>query len=221
MENHVTAPMTQKRLRLRARLTKIIIGCCLLFMGLGTIVDISAHAEPQSSLSVSMHNQRFSANIIRAPLEEVLTTFTSYGLIQFVIKGDVRNDLISTSFRHLSLEESLEKLLVKYDFAIIHHQVDASPNTSKFPHLTDVVILSRNRFEYPSDPREHVVTSPSSHFPLPEPVLSSDNLEKSDSLIPMDLEVTATSREFLEEIEEVLPDTDTESLALIKQLLKE
>ncbi len=221
MENHVTSPMAQKGLALRARLTKTIIGCCLLFMGLGITVDKCVHAAPQSSLSLSMHNQQYSANIIRAPLEQVLTTLTSYVPIQFVIKGNVENDLVSSSFRNLSLEESLEKLLTRYDFAIIHNQVDAAQNTSEFPYRTEIVILSRNHSETLSESKEHVVISHTSRFPLPEPVFSSVNLEFSDSLDPIDIGTETHPREFLGEIEEVLSDTDTESLALIKHVLEE
>ena len=168
-----------------------------------------------------MHNQQFSANIIRAPLEQVLHTISSYGLIQFVVKGNIENDQVSSSFRHLSLEKTLEKILVKYDFAIIHHQVSATQSTSELPYHTEVVVLSRNHPETRSNSKEHVVISPVSHFTLPEPAFSTANLEDSDSLPSIGAETKTHPREFLEEIEEVLPDTDTQSLALIKQLLKE
>lgn len=205
----------------KSRATKTILGFYLLFLSLGVIFESPVHAAPLSSLSLTMHNQQFSAHIIRAPLEQVLHTISSYGPIQFVIKGNVENDLVSSSFRHLSLEESLEKILVKYDFAIIHHQVHVAQNTSEFPYRTEVVILSKSRSETPSESKEDLGISHANRFSLPEPVFSSANLEFSDSLAPINIGAETHPREFLEEIEEALPYTDAESLALIKQLLEE
>ncbi len=221
MRKHITSTLEEKGLALRPRLTKSIVGFYLLFIFLGMPFVNPILAVPQSSLSLSIQNQQFSATIIRVPLEEVLTTLTSYGPIRFVIKGDVKNDKISASFRHLSLEESLEKLLIRYDFAIIHRQDDAAQDTSYFPYHTEVVILSRNHSEIPLQSIEHVVISHTNRFSLPEPIFSSSNLDESNSLTPIALEIETHPSEFLKEIEEVLPDTDTESLALIKQLLEE
>ncbi len=220
MGHHDTAPMTQKHLRLRPSSTKTILGCCLLFLVVGITLDRSVHAAPQSSLSLSMHNQQFSAHIIRAPLEQVLHTISSYGPIQFVIKGNVEKDQISSSFRHLSLEETLEKILVKYDFAIIHHQVDVTQHTSEVPYRTEVVILSRNHSETISDSNENSLISPSKQSSPSESVLPITSLKSSDPLNAFDLGEEIKPRNILDEVEGT-KDTDAESLALIKKLLAE
>ncbi len=205
----------------RSYIAKATLRFFFLFIMLGITVDRSVHAALPSSLSLTMHNHQFSANIIRAPLEQVLHTISSYGSIQFVIKGNVETDQISSSFRHLSLEKTLEKILIKYDFAIIQHQVDPAQKTSEFPYFTEVVILSRNHPETLSESKEPLVISPSSQFTLPGPAFPSVNLEDSDSLASVDVETETPPGEILEELEEVLPNTDTESLAFIKHLLEE
>lgn len=211
----------QNKLSIKSRLLKPILGFCLLFISLGVGFVRPTHAAPQSSLSLSVQNQQFSANISRAPLEQVLATLTSYRPIRFVIKGDVKNDQISSSFRHLSLQESLEKILVKYDFAIIQHRFDPPPKNSEFSYLTEVVILSRNHSETLSDSKENLVISPSKNSSTPERVFPSPTLESWDSLGAFDPEREINPREFLEEVEEVIQDTDSESLAFIKKLLEE
>lgn len=211
----------QNNLPIDSGLPKTIVGFFHLFLTLGVAFVSPIHAGHQSSLSLSMHNQQFSANIVRAPLEQVLTTLSSYGPIRFVIKGDVKNDQISSSFRHLSLQESLEKLLVRYDFAIIQHQVDPAQKTSEFPYLTEVVILSRNHSETLSDSKENLLISPSKNSSIPESTFPSPTLENSGSLPPIDLGTEMNPHESLEEIEKSIQDTDPESLDLIKKLLEE
>lgn len=211
----------QRSLVGRVCLSKTVLGLCLLFISLGTAFDPPLHAGPPARLFLSMHNQRVSAHIIRAPLEHVLETLTTHGPFRFIIKGNAKDDLISSSFRHLSLKESLETLLLGYDYAIIHRRVDPELQTSEFPYLMEVVVLSRNLAESSPDKKKSSFISSRKTSTQPILLQASKNLEKSDQAIPLSLVTENGARDIQEILEEALLDADPEARILVKELLQE
>lgn len=221
MDKHITSIMTQKSLALRRRLTKFIVGFYFLLLSLGVPFVNPIHAAPQSSLSLSMHNQQVSATISRAPLEEVLTRLTAYGPIRFVIKGDVKNNKISSSFRHLSLQESLETLLLGYDYAIIQRQIGPTPQISELPYLMEVVVLSRNEAKPNSINERPSLIDPQKISTQPSLLHASNILKESIPTKPLEIETNNDESNFQATIEEALQDSDPKSLALLNELLEE
>ncbi len=211
----------QRRLALRECLSKTILGLCLFFMGLGTAFDKPLHAKPQSILSLSMHNQRVSAHIIRAPLEKVLATLTMHGPFRFTIKGNAKSDLISSSFRHLSLKESLETLLLGYDYAIIHPRVDPAPQTSDYSYRMEVVVLSRNPAESSPEKKKPSLIYPQKTFTQPILLHTSQEPDKQDQTIPLGLETDNDASDLKDTVEKALQETDPEVRDLVKEYLEE
>lgn len=219
--NSERTPRSQTEWTARACLQKALLGMCLFFIGHGTTFAAPSLAASPSTLSLSMHNQQFSAHIIGAPLEKVLTTLTSYGPLRFIIKGNVKNDLISSSFRDLSLKESLETLLLGYDYAIIQRQLDPTPQTSEFRYLMEVVILSTNSVEpspYKNKPTFISYPRISTQSAL---LQATPILEKSDQTKPLRLVTENDARDIQVTLEEALGDTHPETRSLIKELLRE
>lgn len=211
----------QRSLGGRACLTKTVLGLCLFCMGLGTACDATVLAGPPSTLSLSMHNQQMSAHIIRAPLESVLATLTMHGPFRFIIKGNAKNDLISSSFRHFSLKESLETLLLGYDYAIIHRRIDPVLQTSEFPYIMEVVVLSRNPAEPSAGEARPSLISSQKTSTHPLLLQASKNLGKSDQAIPLSLVTENDARDIQEILEKALLDADPEARILVKELLQE
>jgi len=205
----------------RACLPKTVLGLCLFFMGLGTAFDTTVLAGSPSTLSLSMHNQQVSANIIRAPLENVLATLTMHGPFRFIIKGNAKNDLISSSFRHLSLKESLETLLLGYDYAIIHRRIDPVLQPSEFPYIMEVVVLSRNPAEPSAGEARPSLISSQKTSTQSVLINTSKESDKPDQTKPLSLGTDNGTNDFQAILKDALQDTDPASLALVKQLLKE
>jgi len=213
--------LSQRRLAIRAYLPKTFLGLCLLFIGLGTAFDATLFAGPPSTLFLSMHNQQISSHIIRAPLEHVLQTLTTHGPFRFIIKGNAKDDLISSSFRHLSFKKSLETLLLGYDYAIIHRRVDPALQTSEFPYLMEVVVLSRNLAESSPDKKKSSFISSRKTSTQPLLLQARKNLEKSDQAIPLSLVTENGARDIQEILEKALLDADPEARIFVKELLQE
>ncbi|MEX0830502.1 MAG: hypothetical protein WD032_09690 [Nitrospirales bacterium] len=168
-----------------------------------------------------MHNQQFSAQILRAPLEQVLTTLNAYTYFRFTIQGNAKDDLISSSFLHLSLLESLERLLLGYDYAIIQHRFDSNSPPSQFPSLMEVVILSRNSSQPLS--REAKPSWHSSPQTSTQPLLLRANqvLEQPHRTEPLDFMSEHGSSDLQATVKEALQDSDPDARSLIEELLKE
>ena len=221
INNTEKEPKSQRILGLRADLSKTVFVLCLFFIGIGTVLEAPVLAGPPSTFSLSVNNQQVSAHIIRAPLEHVLETLTTHGPFRFIIKGNAKDDLISSSFRHLSLKESLETLLLGYDYAIIHRRVDPELQTSEFPYLMEVVVLSRNLAESSPDKKKSSFISSRKTSTQPILLQASKNLEKSDQAIPLSLVTENGARDIQEILEEALLDADPEARILVKELLQE
>lgn len=213
--------MSQRRSAVRACLPKTFLGLCLLFIGLGTAFDATLLAGPPSTLFLSMHNQQVSAHIIRAPLEHVLETLTTHRPFRFIIKGNAKDDLISSSFRHLSFKESLETLLLGYDYAIIHRPLDPTPQTSELRYLMEVVVLSRNPAESSPEKKKPSLIYPQKTSMRPVLLHTSQEPNKPDQSKPSSLGTDNDASDFQATVEEALQDTDPELRELVEELLEE
>ncbi len=199
----------------------IVLGLSLVVISLGTAWGAPSLSRPPSTLSLSFHNQQFSAHIIHAPLQKVLTTLTSYGPLRFIIEGNAKNDLISSSFTNLSFKKSLETLLLGYDYAIIQRQLHPTQQTPEFRSLMEVVIFSRNPTEQSPDSKRPSFI-PSRETPAQTTLWqASQTLKKQDQTQPFDLGTANGASAFQSALEQALQDADPESLALVKELLEE
>ncbi len=211
----------QKTLTVRSCMAKTLLGISLIFIALGNAFDRQLHAAPQSAFSLSVDNQQFSAHIIRTSLKHVLETLATHEPFRLILNGNAKNDVISSSFSHLSFKESLETLLLGYDYAIIQHQLDPIIQTHEMRSLMEVLVLTRNPSEPYSDEVRPSYTSLqkiSNQLPL---LQASKSLKKSDQSTTLGLETDNNESDFQATVEEALQDTDPESLALLKELLEE
>jgi|GEM_PF-5997281 len=214
-------PAFQAKLPGRLWLSKAVLGVFLVMVGIWPAWGAPFLSVPPSTLSLSMHNQQFSAHIIRAPLKKVLTTLSSYGPLRFIIKGNVQDDLISASFANLSLTESLETLLLGYDYAIIQRQRHPTLHTSEFRSLMEVIVLSNNPTEPVADfKRSSLIASKS---PSAQPALwkAHQIAEKHNQAKAFDLGEENAASDFQLTEEEVLQDLDPEVRTLVKTLMQE
>jgi hypothetical protein len=227
MRKTLNIPTPERRSRsqtgwaLRARLLTAVLGLCLFCIGMGTTFDAPLLASSPSTLSLSMHNQYFSAHILRVPLEHVLAKLTSYGHFRFMIEGNAKDDLISSSFRHLSLQESLETLLLGYDYAIIQHRLDPTPQTSKLRYLMEVVVLAKNPAEPSSGEQRPSLISSKKTSTQPVLLRANQIYEKPKQAKPSDFGTENGESDFQSTLDEALQDSDPEARSLIEELLQE
>ena len=200
--------MAQRTLGLRADLSKTVFVLCIFFIGTGTVLEALVLAGPPAMLSLSVNNQQVSAHIIRAPLKHALATLTAHGPFRFILKGDAKDDVISASFRHLSFMESVQTLLLGYDYAIVQRPLDPALSTTEMPYLMEVVVLSRNQTEPP--PGEDSSSLISFQKTYTQPVLLPTNQEHDKSNQPdsLSIERDNDANHLQTTIDEALQDTD-------------
>ncbi len=202
-------------------LRKTVIGVCLFLLCLGFSCVTPLHAEPPSTFTITKHKNLFSAHIIHAPLEEVLASLISYVPIKFFITGNAKNNLVSASFSNEPLKKTLEHLLNGYDYAIRSRRLKATSETSTFRYVTEVEIISKNPPDpSPTSPGRYSISSPPSSvqstFGQPTHVP-----ETHDQEIPLNLETALDAGGFQAALQEALQDDETESRALVKELMQE
>ncbi|HBP87998.1 MAG TPA: hypothetical protein PKK23_17425 [Nitrospirales bacterium] len=212
---------SRRRLTGRVRLVRAVLGLALLSIDLGSAFASPFFTEPPSTLSVTMHNQQFSAQIIRAPLEKVLATLTSYIPIKFYITGNAKNDLVSASFTNVPLETALEHLLNGYDYAILLRRIEGTPLTSQILYRTKVEIISRNPTEPSSTSNAAYAVSSQRTSIQPTLVQANQIHEIPQQEKPLGLGTTNDASDFQTIKEEVFQDDNTETRTLAQELMQE
>ncbi|MDR4494718.1 MAG: small multi-drug export protein [Nitrospirales bacterium] len=124
-----------------------ILGWIGLFLFVGTT---GAHTTaptvlPNPFLNLSFQNQRLSAEIDRISLQTVLSALSAQLPVQFIVKGINQDNLVSTSFTNLPFDQGLERLLVGYDYAIVHFPIGRFPSAVPSGQQIEVIVLSRNQ----------------------------------------------------------------------------
>jgi len=212
---------SEARWVLGAWFSRIILGLCLVNIGQGFACIAPVFAEPSPIFSLVMHKERVSAQIIGVPLERVLATLTRHRPFRFDIKGSAKNDVISSSFHHLSFKESLETLLLGHDYAIIHRPLDPTLQTSETRFLMEVVVFSRN-LEEPSSGQARPSLISREKVPAQPVLLQTSPINEKPSQ-PNSLGIGGDKGEIEVQsiVEEALQDADPDSLVLLQELLQE
>jgi len=211
----------QIKLLERLGVLKAVLVFYLVVISLGTAWGAPFFSPPPTVLSLSFHNQQFSVHIIRAPLRKILATLALYGSLQFIIKGNAKDDLISASFTNLSLTQSLETFLLGYDYAILQRRIDPTRQTSEFRFFLEVVVLSRNSAAPSSDSKEPSFISSGRTSVQPALWQAPQIVEKHNQAKPFDLVAENGSSDDQSIEEGVLQDLDPEVRTLVKQLMQE
>lgn len=105
---------------------------------------------PDPSLKLSVENQHISAQIHHMSLQTVLSALSMQSTVTFILHGIDQDTLISTSFSNLPFEQGLERLLLGYDYAIIHVNSDAPRLTETSRQTREVMIFSRDSHTNPT-----------------------------------------------------------------------
>lgn len=138
MSSHVRTEGFQK---------KWVMFCVIVLLLLGGQTEgyaVTPSFGPDPSLKLSVENQQISAQIHHMSLQKVLSALTTQSPVKFILQGIDQDTLISTSFTNLPFDQGLERLLLGYDYAIIHVSNDAPRLTEASHQIREVMIFSRD-----------------------------------------------------------------------------
>lgn len=178
---------------------------------------------PDPSLKLSVENQHISAQIHHMPLQTVLSTLSMQSPVKFILQGIDQDTLISTSFTNLPFEQVLERLLLGYDYAIIHVSSDAPRLTETSRQMREVMIFSRDSH----------TNSTSSHAP---PLIIAPNVvgqllfdqphmkrqqdvQQTEGHSPSESTSGIDEQGLIPLLEEALGETDPETPQLVQEIL--
>jgi hypothetical protein len=210
----------QKKKLVRVWLPKASLGLFFFFIFLGSAWPSPLLADPPSTLSFSMHNQQFSAHIIRVPLEKVFSTLTAYVPLRFFINGNAKNELISASFSNLTLQKTLEQLLTGYDYAIMTHRLETTTQVSEFDYRTEVEIISRNPTKLLSNANGPGFIPSRKTSVQPTLVKNRQISEIPSQEKPFDLETGNDASDLQATLKEALQEDDQGNSALLTDILE-
>jgi hypothetical protein len=127
------------------------------------------------SLYLSVQNQRLTAQIDQAPLRKVLEALTEQMPITITLMGFEGENALSESFTDLPLEEGIERLLQRQDYALRYARPDPNRRPSGQSRIVEIFVLPRQK---PSSS----TTSPETQSVMS--LRSSDQTSPTDEKLP-------------------------------------
>ena len=122
---------------------RLVVACCGLLAGIlaGPAVYVVHAAE--ASFTVSVHGDRLTVQLDRAPLGRVLAELARQARIRVQLPSSMRADPISDAFLDMTLEQGISRLLQGRSVAMFHENPSAQSGRSGDIALTQIWILPK------------------------------------------------------------------------------